>query len=129
MFSVHARASTFANIGLQPNPNDGLLRWCAKWESCRPRPSATSQNQDSTATVAGKRRDMGLGPVHAASLAEAREEARRRRQMLRGRDRPHRGPQGSQAAEMVKAMSFRDSADAYIRAQEASWQNAKHAAQ
>ncbi len=40
----------------------------------------------------GRERAMGLGPVKDFTLDEARERARKARQLLRGRDRPTRHP-------------------------------------
>ncbi len=60
--------------------------------------------------LTGKRRDMGLGAVHTISLAEAREEARRCRQLVReGIDPIERRKAAKLAAkaEVVKAITFK----------------------
>jgi len=82
--------------------------------------------------LAGRRRDMGLGAVHTVSLAEARAEALRCRQMVRDGIDPiesRKAAKLAKRAEVAKAMTFKQCAEAYIKAHEAGWQNAKHAAQ
>jgi integrase len=81
---------------------------------------------------AGKLREMGLGPVHTIGLAEAREKAREcRRMRLDGTDpiEAKKAARQSQRLESAKAMTFRQCAEAYIKAHKASWRNPKHAAQ
>lgn len=81
---------------------------------------------------AGKRHDMGLGPVHSVSLVEARAKATEcRKQRLEGLD-----PLATQKSlrlaaklEAAKAMTFRECAAAYIEAHAPSWRNPKHADQ
>lgn len=80
----------------------------------------------------GRRRDMGLGALHTVSLAEAREEARRCRQLVRdGLDPIDSRKEARLAARAAtaKVMTFKQCAEAYLKAHEAGWQNAKHAAQ
>lgn len=82
--------------------------------------------------LSGRRRDMGLGAVHTVSLAEAREEARKCRQLLRDGIDPieHRTATKLAAkAAALPAITFKQCAQAYIKAHEAGWRNAKHAAQ
>jgi integrase len=78
-------------------------------------------------------RDMGLGPLHTLSLAEARERARLcRQQLLDGKDplderRAEREAQRvARAIEESKAMTFRQCAEGYLLANEDSWKNPKH---
>ena len=82
--------------------------------------------------VDGKRRDMGLGPLHAVTLAAAREKATAcRTERSDGRD-PLEGRQTRKLAEKLtasKAVSFRQCAMAYIDAHRLGWKNKKHAAQ
>lgn len=83
-------------------------------------------------TVAGKRRDMGLGSFPEVSLADAREEARKARLKVRqGIDPIHERKQlkSALAAELAKAFTFEQAATAYIAAHESGWKNSKHAAQ
>jgi integrase len=82
--------------------------------------------------VGGKAREAGLGSAATFDLKEARERARQWRQQLadgidplaaRARERQ------SARTAAAKAMTFRQCAQAYIAAHEASWRSAKHAAQ
>lgn len=82
--------------------------------------------------LAGRRRDMGLGAVHTVGLAEAREEARRCRQLVRDGLDPIETRKAAKLAiraDAAKVMTFKECAEAYIKAHEAGWQNAKHATQ
>lgn len=82
--------------------------------------------------LAGRRRDMGLGPLHTVSLLEAREAARLARQsVLNGVDpiEARRGVRLDAKAEEAKATTFKECAEAYIAAHKAGWKNEKHAAQ
>jgi Arm DNA-binding domain len=77
----------------------------------------------------GRAREMGLGPVHTISLAEARKRATEcRRMRLDGIDPIEaRGAQRDQKKlEAARAMTFDACATAYIDAHKAGWQNAKH---
>jgi integrase len=82
--------------------------------------------------IDGKRRDMGLGPLHAVTLAGAREKATAcRAERFDGRD-PLEGRHASKLAEKLaasKAMTFRQCAATYIDAHRLGWKNEKHAAQ
>jgi len=82
--------------------------------------------------MSGRRRDMGLGAVHTVSLAEARDEALRCRQLVRQGIDPiekRKAERLSAQAEAVKAITFKECAETYIKAHEPSWKNAKHIAQ
>jgi integrase len=80
-------------------------------------------------TLDGRAREMGLGPVHAIPLAEARKRAAEcRRMRVDGIDpiearSEHRGWKRREAA---KAMTFDACTAAYLAAHNASWRNAKH---
>jgi len=77
--------------------------------------------------LAGKRRDMGLGAIHTVSLAEAREEARRCRQLVRDGIDPIDTRKAAKLATMLadaKARTFKECAEDYIKSHEAGWQNA-----
>jgi integrase len=82
--------------------------------------------------VAGRERQMGLGPLNDVPLAEARDRALAARELRRaGRD-PITEREASRAeASLVaaKAMSFDECAAAYIAAHRAGWRNVKHASQ
>jgi integrase len=75
---------------------------------------------------------MGLGPLHAVSLSEARTRAAKARlQRLDNIDpivHRQRERQNTRVAAS-KGMTFKACADAYITAHRAGWRNEKHAAQ
>jgi integrase len=80
----------------------------------------------------GRLRDMGLGPVHTISLAEARDRAAAARKLAYDRLDPiaeRRERRESAKLEAARAMTFEDCAKAYIAAHKAGWRNPKHAAQ
>ena len=77
-------------------------------------------------------REMGLGPLHTISLAEARRKALECRKMrLDDRDPIEARRAGRMAAKLdvAKAMTFQACAERYVAAYRAGWRNAKHAAQ
>ncbi|MGN6286630.1 MAG: tyrosine-type recombinase/integrase [Afipia sp.] len=82
---------------------------------------------------AGSRlRDMGLGPLHTVSLAEAREKAAACRAMrLNGLDPldERRKVAVTSRPEAPTAATFEECAEAYIADQRSSWKNGKHAEQ
>jgi len=80
----------------------------------------------------GRLHDMGLGPLHTVSLAEAREAALACRKLRRAGGDPieaRRAERLERRVETAKAMNFRQCAEAYIAAHKPSWKNPKHAAQ
>lgn len=83
-------------------------------------------------TLAGKTREMGLGPLHAVSLAEARLNATECRKLLVQKINPieARASQRTEAAlNAANSLTFAQCAEAYIKAHKAGWKNAKHADQ
>lgn len=83
-------------------------------------------------SVGGRRRDMGLGGYPDVPLADAREAARRARELIREGVDPIEKAQAARRglkANAAKTLTFREAARAYIAAQEAGWKNAKHRAQ
>jgi integrase len=79
---------------------------------------------------AGKRREMGIGPLHTVGLAEARQRAERARERVRRGIDPidHRAVEAIQAArEAAGAMTFGKYADSYIDAavKAGRWRGAK----
>lgn len=91
-------------------------------------------------TLNGRVRAMGLGPSHLVSLAEARAMAQEARLLkAQGFDplearaalkpKPTPTPTPAKEVEPDRGMAFRDAAAAYIRANSAAWDNAKHEAQ
>src|SRR6266481_8090862 len=80
-------------------------------------------------TLDGRAREMGLGPVHAIPLAEARKRAAEcRRMRVDGVDpiEARSAHRGWKRLEAGKAMTFDACAAAYIAAHDAGWRNAKH---
>ena len=80
----------------------------------------------------GRLRDMGLGPFHTVSLAEAREKAEVCRVMrLKGLDPLEERLREQQAkiAETATAITFENCAETYIETHKAGWKNSKHADQ
>ena len=80
----------------------------------------------------GREREMGLGPVYDVSLAEARQKAEACRKLKRDGIDPieaRRAERTRARLEAAKAITFKDAADAYVKAHKAGWRNAKHASQ
>lgn len=83
-------------------------------------------------SIAGRRRDMGLGSAELVSLAEARGRAwEAKRQVVEGVDpiEARKAEAAALALEAAKAMTFQTCAEAYIASKRAGWKNAKHGAQ
>lgn len=84
------------------------------------------------ATVAGKRRSIGVGPASVLTLGQARDRARALRlQILDGGD-PVEERRKARAEKLVakfKATTFAQAARDYIAANKAGWRNDKHAGQ
>ena len=79
--------------------------------------------------IAGKSRDMGLGPLHTVSLADARDAARVQRRLRHAGQDPIEARSAdklTRRADAAKTQTFTEAAEAYIRAQETGW-SAKHA--
>lgn len=82
--------------------------------------------------LAGRSREMGLGPTHTISLAEARIKAADcRKQLLAGIDpiEARNMLRAAASVEAAKAFTFDQCAEAYIASHRAGWKNAKHADQ
>src|SRR5271156_6126572 len=80
----------------------------------------------------GRERWMGLGPYHTFNLEDARERARKARQLLADGIDPLAARQAEHAAralEEARAITFEQAAQAYFDAHERQWKNAKHRAQ
>src|SRR6516165_2727162 len=80
----------------------------------------------------GRARWMGMGPLHTVSLAEARNRAGEHRlQRHDGIDpiEARRAERLKVQLEAAKAITFKECADAYIKAHRAGWRNGKHAGQ
>lgn len=77
----------------------------------------------------GKARHMGLGPLRDVSLAHARAKAADcRKVLLDDRDPLDERRAARTEAQLAdaRAMTFRQCAEAYMAAHEATWKNAKH---
>lgn len=82
--------------------------------------------------VKGKRRDMGLGPYPAVSLADARKAAAEARAAIRTGVDPiamRQTERSATAAAQARLMTFDEAAGEYIEAHRAGWRSEKHAAQ
>ena len=82
--------------------------------------------------LSGRTHDMGLGSVDTVSLKHARERARQCRELCYDGIDPiekRRAQRREAQIEAARVMTFRQCAEAYIAAHEASWRNPKHAAQ
>jgi integrase len=80
----------------------------------------------------GKRHDLGLGPTHTVSLAEARELALQARKARRQDKDPlaeKREARQRHRVAAAKAMTFAAAADAYIQSQMAGWRDPRSAPQ
>ena len=80
----------------------------------------------------GRARWMGMGPPHTVNLAEARKRAGEHR--LRRHDgidpiEARRAEKRRAQLDAAKAVTFKECAEAYIKAHRAGWRNGKHAAQ
>jgi hypothetical protein len=83
-------------------------------------------------TLAGRRREMGLGALHTISLAMAREKALECRRMLDdGQDQivARTATRTKEALSLARVKTFDQCAAAYIKAHRGGWKSAKHAAQ
>jgi integrase len=83
-------------------------------------------------TLDGRAREMGLGPVHAIPLAEARKRAAEcRRMRLDGIDpiKARSEHRSWKKLEAVKGMTFDACAAAYLDAHQDAWRNALHGKQ
>lgn len=83
-------------------------------------------------TIAGKQREMGLGPLHTVSLADARSKAKACRAQLLDRKDPldeRNSTRTTEALQRAKVLTFDQCAAAYIASHRSSWKSAKHAAQ
>jgi hypothetical protein len=82
--------------------------------------------------LAGRAREMGLGPLHTIKLKEAREKARECRKVrLEGIDpiEARNAKRAEARLASATAITFQQCAEAYIAAHKASWRSPKHAAQ
>lgn len=84
---------------------------------------------------AGRERWIGLGATHAFSLKEARERARKIRQLLAdgidpvGARAARAAERAQRALEAARMITFKEAARQYFDAHERQWRNEKHRAQ
>lgn len=79
-----------------------------------------------------KAHTLGLGPAHTIGLMEARRRARKARQQLLDGVDPIAAKREAAAAaklKLARMMTFKQCAEAYIKAHRAGWKNPKHADQ
>jgi integrase len=95
--------------------------------------SANSASWVSRYELNGREHWMGLGPVRAFSLAEARERNRRlvRQKLADGIDplSERRAVEAAERAAAAKMVTFTEAAESYIADNATKWSNPKHAAQ
>jgi integrase len=80
----------------------------------------------------GRERWMGLGPLWALQLSEARKKARAARQLLLDGVDPleqKKATKAAQALEAAKALTFQEAANKYFVEHRGKWTNQKHAKQ
>ena len=80
----------------------------------------------------GRAREMGLGPLAVYGLQEARTKAQEARQLRHEGVDPIDARHAARAQtklEEAKTITFKQCAEAYIKAHRAGWRSAKHAAQ
>ena len=83
-------------------------------------------------SLRGRAREMGLGPLNAVTLAQARvqaEECRRQRHQDIDPIEARNAVREQAKLEAARAITFTDAAAAFIKAHQVSWRNAKHASQ
>ena len=106
-------------------PDGGnLLLQCTRGKTGHVRRSWTFKYE-----MAGMRRELGLGPTHTVSLAEARDRARAMRQMLLDGLDPlveRRKRQQELIAERARSVSFKQVAQAYLDLHLNFFKNEKH---
>ena len=77
----------------------------------------------------GRARQMGLGPLHTVSLAEARERARQARQVLLDGNDPieiKRLKRDAARSDTAERILFKDAAERFLDLHESTWKNGKH---
>jgi integrase len=82
--------------------------------------------------LAGRRREMGMGPLHTVSLADARQAAAKHRRTLLAGDDPielRNATRRTKLADAARAVTFQHCAERCIKDRRAEWSNPKHAAQ
>jgi hypothetical protein len=81
---------------------------------------------------AGKERNLGLGPLHTVTLAEARARAKAARLLLLDNTDPidaKRAQRAQRALDQAKTITFERAARDFYRGHEGQWRNRQHAAE
>ena len=78
-------------------------------------------------TIEGRRKDLGLGPYPAVSLAQARKSAQENLSQVKSRRQPPRGEAGG--GEAFSCPDIRSPGQQHIAENLGSWRSAKHGAQ
>jgi integrase len=79
--------------------------------------------------LAGRAHEMGLGGLSKVSLADARKRAAHERLLLADKVDPldrRRAKTHARKIEAARSTTFEEAAQAYVKAHEPSWRNAKH---
>lgn len=82
--------------------------------------------------LCGRSREMGLGPLHAVTLADARQKATECRALRADGIDPieaRRTERATAALEAARSITFEAAAEQFIEGRKATWANAKHADQ
>jgi hypothetical protein len=77
----------------------------------------------------GPERYMGLGPLDAISLADARQNAEARSQRVNGWLNPIQTLKAARQAAKAAGMPFKTCAETYVASDRATWTDERHAAQ
>ncbi|PVX84308.1 integrase [Paraburkholderia unamae] len=80
-------------------------------------------------TIAGRSREMGLGPLSLVSLAAARKEAMECRALVKERQDPieaRKDRDRERVAATAGAITFKDAAEAFIERRKGMWRSEKH---
>jgi integrase len=82
-------------------------------------------------SMGGKRRHYGIGPYPLVGLAEAREEARKARALIRAGVDPIEARKARKQAATVtqNVLTFQQCCDAYIKTHRSKWKSEKHVSQ
>jgi len=124
---------TFIGISKQSKPGyygDGGGLWLQVSRTANP--AHVSKSWIFRFTLRGKAQEMGFGPIHTVTLAEAREAATEaRKQLLQGVNpiEHRRTARREQALVDARYKTFEWCATEYHKLHESSWKNSKHASQ
>ena len=112
--------------------NAGARSWIFRYWIQDRDPATGKSIRDEVGKLRGRSREMGLGSAFVISLEEARELAGEHRKLRRQGIDPievRRSQQAQHRLDAAKTITFEQCAEAYIKAYQAGWRNAKHAQQ